>query len=251
MVRVFGQLFDDGRDGVLVIKPSTPFFGAERYERHFNVVGGNIELELSPTPAGVYYNVGFKDHGDLRDPIYTLKWRIPNNTKEINITPRQSESEPPTTSISGSDMGNELHIKRLATELADELKIKQELQLKLSDALAKAQELSDKIHRLEITTETSLAAKDSELALLRQTHVSEPKTVYVTIPVPPKPLQERIEFLEAEVKRLMNLNDTYYAFVLELNQLKLEKAQTVHLPQKVEEIPDTPRQRLIQKLMAK
>lgn len=251
MVRVYGRLFDDGRDGVLVIKPSKPFFGADRYERHYDVVGGEIELELSPTPAGVYYNVGFQNHGDLRDPIYTLKWRIPNNTKEIDITPRQGEPDTPSSSNTGSDMGNELHVKRLASELADEIKTNQELQQKLAEALSKVEELSDKVHRLEHATESALAVRDAELAILRGAQTPDPKTIYVNVPVPPEPLHERIQFLESEVKRLMDLNDTYYSSVLELNQLKLGRAQTVHLPQNVEEIPDTPRQRLIQKLTAK
>lgn len=251
MVRVYGQLFEDGRDGVLVIKPSKPFFGADRDERHYDVVNGRIEIDLSPTPTGIYYNVGFQRHGDLRDPVYTLKWRIPNNVSEIDIAPkpRSSESQPSTAPY--SEMGSTLHAKRLASELADEISNRKKLESQLDKALTEREELSSKVRRLELATEASLAVRDAELSRLREAQVPATQTVYVSVPVPPEPLQERIQFLEAEVKRLMELNDTYYASVLELNQLKLERAQTVHLPQNVEEIPDTPRQRLIQKLTAR
>ena len=58
MTRVYGKLFSDDRDGFLVIKPSRPFFGVGRDERHYEVKSGEIDLNLDPTPAGVHYQIG-------------------------------------------------------------------------------------------------------------------------------------------------------------------------------------------------
>jgi hypothetical protein len=250
MARVFGQLFDDGRDGVLVLKPSAHFFGADRDERHFDVINGSIDIELSPTPPGIYYNVGFQKHGDLRDPVYTLKWQVPRTATEIDISPKVA-ALPDSQSGSTPDTNSEVQIRRLAHELAAESNGRRSLEEKLSFAEQRVLELEEKIIRLEKATEVALSVRDAELAALRQAHMPETRTIYVDVPVPPKPLKERISFLEAEVTRLMALNDSYYTAVLELNQLKLERAQTINLPQNVEEVPDTPRQRLIQKLTAK
>ena len=77
------------------------------------------------------------------------------------------------------------------------------------------------------------------------------KTVIKKVFVPPQPLEDRIKFLEQEIRRLNDINDSYYESVLELHQLKLERAQSAHLPTYVEEMPGTPQQRLINKLRAK
>jgi hypothetical protein len=247
MTRVFGRIFEDGRCGVLGIKPSRPFFGADKYERHYPVINGEIDIELTPTPAGVYYNVGFKDDGDIRDTIFTLMWRIPN-TGEVNLTRSQ---DPKSIPDSGKDSLTAVSNRRLAGELAEALAEKLEIQAQLEQQKQIIDKLSTRIKGLEKSTEGALSARDKEIATLRQATEPIIKKVYERIPVPPKPLQERINFLEAENKRLTELNDIYYKSVLELHQLKLDRAQTASLPQTVEDIPDNPRARLIQKLRAK
>lgn len=249
MPRVFGQLFSDGRDGCLVTKPSQPFFGAERDETHFDVIDGSIDIELSTTPRGIYYNVGFKKHGDVRDTIYTLKWRIPSGVHELDISPKPAELSPQSKSTFETSF--EVIMRRMATEQAEQIQAKESLESELIHKTIESEELNKKLASLEKINSTALALRDEQIQAMRQTYVSEPTTIYVSVPVPPEPLKERINFLELELKRLIELNDTYYAAVLELNQVKLERAQTIRLPQTVEDIPDTIRQRLIQKLKAK
>jgi hypothetical protein len=247
MTRVHGRIFADQRDGVLVIKPSKPFFGVDKYERHYPVTAGEIDIELQPTPRGYYYNVGFKEEGDIRDTAFTLKWKVPA-TGEVDVTPGQDKPEEVTNP---SNALTEVSNRRLATELAEALAAKTDLEFQVEELQLTNQELKDKVYELERATEFALGVRDKELAELRTANAPVVKTVYQRVPVPPEPLKERISFLEAENQRLADLNDTYYKAVLELNQLKLDRAQTVHLPQTVEEIPDNPRQRLIQKLKAK
>jgi len=248
MTRVHGTLFSDGRDGILVIKPSKPFFGAPKYERHYSVVGGEIDIELTPTPRGVYYNVGFKEDGDLRDTPFTLQWRIPS-TGEIDITPGAQEDKP--IEASNKSGYTELSNRRLASDLAEALQCNQDLQDQLVQLKERNNLLAQRVTDIERSTEVALNIRDRELEELRETLAPKEKTVFLRVPVPPGPLQERITHLEAENQRLTALNDTYYKAVLELNQLKLDRAQTVHLPQTVEEIPDNLRARLIQKLRAR
>lgn len=248
MTRVHGRLFDDGRDGILVIKPSKPFFGADKYERHYPVTGGEIDIDLTPTPRGVFYNVGFKEEGDLRDTPFTLQWRIPS-TGEIDITPGAQETK--TGETSNKSSYTEISNRRLASELAEAMQRNQELQSQVKQLNERNALLTQRVSDIERSTEVALGIRDRELEELRESQAPKEKTVFLRVPVLPAPLQERITRLEAENQRLTALNDTYYKAVLELNQLKLDRAQTVHLPQTVEEIPDTPRARLIQKLRAK
>jgi hypothetical protein len=248
MTRVHGKLFADGRDGVLVVKPSKPFFGADKYERHYPVLQGEVDIELTPTPRGYYYNVGFKEEGDLRDTPFTLRWQIPASGS-VDITPgAQAEQAPPTSNKSSH---TEVSNRRLATDLAAAIEENTALQSELELLRAKNEDLLQRVRGIERATEVALNIRDRELDGLREASAPTEKTVTLRVPVLPQKLEERIKRLEAENTRLSALNDTYYKAVLELNQLKLERAQTVHLPQTVEEIPDTPRQRLIQKLRAK
>lgn len=247
MTRVHGRLFDDGRDGVLVIKPSKPFFGVDKYERHYPVSGGEIDINLMPTPRGFYYNVGFKEEGDLRDTPFTLQWRIPASG-EIDITPGAQDTK--AVSPSNKSSHTEISNRRLASDLAEALRRNEELQDRIDQLSERNDRLSQRVSDIERSTEVALGIRDRELEELRGAVVPKEKTVMLRVPVLPGPLQERIARLEAENQRLSALNDTYYKAVLELNQLKLDRAQTVHLPQTVEEIPDNPRARLIQKLRA-
>lgn len=246
MTRVHGTLFEDGRDGVLVVKPSKPFFGADKYERHYPVVEGQVDIDLMPTPPGYFYNIGFKEEGDVRDTAFTLMWKVPSKG-EVNLN---KASEPPQPTSSTKDSLTAVSNRRLSGELAKALAEKLDLQDELDRQRHINEQLSARIAGLEQATEGALSVRDKELAELRQAAAPIVKTVYQRVPVPSKPLQERISFLEAENKRLTELNDNYYESVLELHQLKLDRAQTANLPQTVEEIPDNPRARLIQKLRA-
>lgn len=246
MTRVHGTLFEDGRDGVLVVKPSKPFFGVDKYERHYPVVEGQVDIDLLPTPPGYFYNVGFKEEGDIRDTAFTLVWRVPRKG-EVNLN---KEPEHHLANDSPKDSLTAVSNRRLAGELAQALADNLNLEDELDRQKHINEQLNARIAGLEKATEGALSARDKELAELRQATAPVVKTVYQRVPVPSEPLQERISFLEAENKRLTELNDSYYQSVLELHQLKLDRAQTANLPQTVEEIPDNPRARLIQKLKA-
>mgnify|MGYP003345973070 FL=1 len=99
--------------------------------------------------------------------------------------------------------------------------------------------------------ETVLIQRDQHIAKLAEANTPEVRTVVKHVPVPPAPLEERINTLELENQRLRALNDNYYQSVLKLHQLKLERAQSGQLPDPVMEVPGTPQQRLINKLLAK
>jgi len=247
MVRVYGQLFEDGRDGRLAIKPSRPFFGIERDEVFYPIVAGKIDIELAPTPFGIYYNAAFIKEGDYRDPVYTQQWRVPP-TGEIDITPGAQNKKLPDSGSKGNHA--EVSNRLLTADLAAALQRNEELQIRINEMREQNDHLSQRVRDIERTAEVAMENRDRELEELRTAAAPPEKTVFLRVPVLPGPLQERISHLEAENQRLMNLNDTYYKSVLELNQLKLDRAQTVNLPQTVEEMPDSPRTRLIQKLRA-
>jgi len=86
MTHVYGLLFEDGRDGILCVKPSKPFFGVSRHERHYPITDGRIDIELQPTPAGQFYNIGFKENGDITQTDYTMRLKVPK-LKELDISP--------------------------------------------------------------------------------------------------------------------------------------------------------------------
>ena len=117
MTRVYGKLFSDERDGLLVVKPSQPFFGVTRDELHFDVTDGAIDLNLDPTPSGIHYLVAFKQRGDIRKTDFTLKWRIPDRP-EFDVTPGSANNSQPAESIPPVAMhrplrclGTRLHVR--------------------------------------------------------------------------------------------------------------------------------------------
>ena len=83
---------------------------------------------------------------------------------------------------------------------------------------------------------------------LQESEEPEIRTVYKSVPVPAAPLKQRITFLEGELERLNNVNNEYYQSVVELHQLKLDRAQSLPSPGPISSPEDTPRQRLINKL---
>jgi len=249
LTRVFGQLFKDERDGILAIQPSKPFFGCDRGERHYSVADGSIDIELLPTPRGVFYNVGFKAIGDTRRTDYTLRWTVPAKDEiNVGIKPENQEAE---QEAALPNVAYQVKLRRLASDLAKALeRIKsQEEEL----ALVKQQE--DNIRRTfeqhKRDVEVVLTKRDQHIAQLQSAHEPKVQTVIQEVPVPPKALQDRIDTLEREQLRLIALNDRYYQAFLELHQLKLEGAQSNKFPDPVKEIPGTAQQRLIHKLLAK
>lgn len=248
MTRVFGQLFEDERNGILAIQPSKPFFGSGRDERHYDVVNGAIDIDLPATPAGVNYLVGYKELGDSRRTHFTLRWSIPNYG-EVDISPKAKV--PDTNTKSSTSAFDRVQTRRLATELTDALSLVEKQERQLTEIKARQAELRNKFDQHKRDMEVALNVKDQYIAELSEQSEPQVKTVYQRIPVPPEPLQERIRTLEQENQRLKDLNADYYKSVLELHQLKLDRAQSAQFPDPITEVSGSPQQRLINKLLAR
>lgn len=248
MTRVFGLLFEDERDGILAIKPSRPFFGCQGDEQHVDVINGTIDCDLLPTPNGITYLVGFKGVGDTRRTSFTLRWRIANQT-EIDITPANSVNSKTTNSPSDQTVYERVQLKRIAGELNESLEDKQEITSQLEAAEARVQQLEEELQSFRRSTDIALRGRDATIAQLNEQNTPEIKTVYLEKPVPPKALHDRIKRLEQENQRLIELNAEYYKSVVDLHQLKLNRAQSLPSPGPIITPEDTPRQRLINKLI--
>lgn len=247
MTRVFGQLFPDGRDGTLAITASKPFLGAERDETHYPVVDGAIDIELLPTPRGIVYNVGFKRTGDTRRSIFTTRWVVPS-TGELDVTPTANK-QPQSSSM---PVFERVQTKRLADELQKAINAGDTKDKQFHELQAREQALRQELDQFKQTSEQLLNESHRQfLALEEKALQPEIKTIVKRVPVLPAPLEERIKRLEAENTRLTKLNDHYSELLLELNQLKLDRAQPEIIPEPVIEVPGTPQQRLFQKLQAK
>tara|TARA_Y100000022_G_scaffold199892_1_gene213542 strand:+ start:2146 stop:2898 length:753 start_codon:yes stop_codon:yes gene_type:complete len=248
MTRVFGLLFEDERDGILAIKPSKPFFGCQGDEQHIDVINGTIDCDLLPTPNGITYLVGFKGVGDTRRTSFTLRWRIPNQT-EIDITPAKSSSSEAAKASSGQSVYERVQLKRIAGELNESLEDKEEITSQLEAAEARVKQLEEELQSFRRSTDIALRGRDATIAQLNEQNTPEIKTVYLEKPVPPKALHDRIKRLEQENQRLIELNAEYYKSVVDLHQLKLNRAQSLPSPGPIITPEDTPRQRLINKLI--
>ncbi len=247
MTRVFGQLFADGRNGILAIKASKPFFGGSRDEQHYEVVGGSVDFDITATPRGVFYNVGFKDAGDTRATAFTLKWTIPP-TGSVDVGPKQGIEVSSSTEQAHSF--NQVQVKRLASELSSALDAAKSLELEIADTKQKEALLRQKFDQHKRDSALILSQRDQRISYLSMVQAPKVKTIYKDVPVAPKALEDRILHLEQQNQNLQKLNDTYYQAYLELYQLKLERAQSVPIPSTVTGIPGSPRQRLINKLLA-
>ncbi len=245
MTRVFGQLFDDKRNGVLALKASKAFFGSSRDEQHFEVVDGAVDFDIAATPRGVFYNVGFKDLGDTRATSFTLKWTVPP-TGSVNVGSEKAEPSTPAT----TPPVNGVQVKRLASELSTALELARTQEREIADIQQRESLLRQKFDQHKRDIEQVLVQRDQHIARLSIVQAPKIKTVYKEVPVAPKALEERIINLERENKRLQDLNDTYYQAYVELHQLKLERAQSAPVPNTVTGISGSPRQRLINKLLA-
>lgn len=249
MTRVHGLLFEDHRNGILAIQPSVPFFGCQRYEQHYDVVDGAVDFDLLPTPAGVFYNVGFKSLGDTRRTDFTLRWTIPNQSK-IDITPNAEQTANESTPAVRANVYERVQLKRVADELSETLEDNSELTTQLSQAEARVQQLEDELRAFKRSTTLVLSERDETIATLNEQTAPVVKTVYLDKPVPPAALYERIKRLEQENLRLIELNAEYYKSVVALYQLQLDKAR--NSPQALPvEVPNSPHQRLLRKLLGK
>ena len=245
MTKVTGKLFDDGRDGFLIVKPSKPFFGCSKHEKRFPISDGEVDVELTPTPPGIQYLVAFKEPGDFSRTDFTLRWRVPN-VQELDISPAKPkvQADPPS---SGS-ITEQVHVKRLATELANTLQRVAELEHQLGQNKLRFDDINSKFNTYKVASEKSLSFRDSAITDLKDSSEPEVHTVYTAVAIPPAPLKKRISFLEGELDRLIELNNKYYQSVVELHQLKLEGAQSLPSPGPISSPEDSPRQRLINKL---
>ena len=245
MTKVFGKLFEDGRDGFLIIKPSKPFFGCSKHEKRFSVTKGEIDFELTPTPPGIQYLVAFKEPGDFSRTEFTLKWRVPA-ANQLDISPAKPQPQDPAPSP--GSIGDQVQVKRLATELAATLKEVAELQQQLRQTQSRLNDVNSKFDTYKLSAEQSLSSRDAAITDLQVSSEPEVRTVYKSVPVPAAPLKQRISFLEDEVSRLNNINNEYYQSVVELHQLKLDRAQSLPSPGPISSPEDSPRQRLLNKL---
>lgn len=249
MTRVFGLLFEDGRDGILAIKPSKPFFGCQGDEQHFDVVNGAIDCNLLPTPNGISYLVGFKGVGDSRRTNYTLHWHIPNQP-EIDITPDSKKSTASTEEPQSVSVYERVQLKRITGELNESLEDKQVITSQLEAAEARVKQLEEELQSFKSSTDIALKGRDAIIAQLNEQNEPEIKTVYLEKPVPPAALYERIQRLEQENLRLIELNSEYYKSVVDLYQLQLSKARNT--PQSLPvEAQSSPQKRLLRKLLGK
>tara|TARA_B100000405_G_scaffold295845_1_gene250227 strand:- start:1708 stop:2457 length:750 start_codon:yes stop_codon:yes gene_type:complete len=249
MTRIYGKLFKDGREGILAIRPSQPFFGVARDERFYQVKDGEIDIELMPTPPGVLYFVGYKEQGDIRKTPYTLKWRIPD-TDSMDVTPG-AEPEKKDSKAGGSlSVYEKVQLKAVANELEEALESNTNLTVSLDEANTRIAELTNNLNEIKRSTEIAMSTRDQQIQQLSEQQEPIIKTVYESVPVPSEPLQERIETLERENKRLTDLNAEYYKSVVKLHEIQLDKARET--PQGASVSTDnSPQQRLLGKLFGR
>ena len=249
MTRIHGRLFDDGRDGILAVKPSAPFFGVSRDERFYPVTGGAIDIELLPTPPGVFYFVGYKDQGDVHQTAFTLRWRVPKSG-DMDVTPGATTEKQPASSIASATVFERVQLKRVSDNLSEALAANEGLNTQLASAQARIEKLEAEMRNYKMTTDGVLSKRDQTIAQLQETLVPEVQTVYVDRPVPPELLEERVKRLEQENIRLSEVNAEYYKSVVELHQLKLDRAHNTN-PVPVEDFGSSPQKKLLRKLLGK
>jgi len=247
VTRVHGKLFSDGRDGLLVVKPSKPFFGVSRDERHFEIIDGSIDLNLDPTPQGVHYLVAFKQKGDIRKTDFSLQWRVPD-CDEYDVTPGAKSSEKPSSGIATANVYERVQLRRTVTELSESLDKQARLESSLLDAQTRIVTLEARLRDYQAAAEEALISRDRTISQMAEQNAPEIQTVFVDRPVPPAPLKARIKRLEEENLRLKNLNADYYKSVVKLHQLQLDKARNTPPPVTVEQ-GNSPQQRLRRKLI--
>ena len=249
MTRIHGKLFNDGREGILAVRPSEPFFGVSRDERFYPIAEGAVDFELLPNPPGTFYFIGFKEQGDVRQTDFTLKWKVPK-TEEYDVTTGVAAKKEAAPAVSSPSVYERVQLKRVASELSETLQTSSELSSKLVDAERRIHQLEDELRAYKRTADLVLSDRDEVIAQLQENQEPVVKTVYIDKPVPPEALNERIKRLERENLRLLDLNAEYYKSVVELHQLQLDKAR--NSPQALPvEANNSPQKRLLRKLLGK
>lgn len=76
MARIVGNL-GISVNGLLHVKPSSPFVGVTASYRAFPVTDGLLDIELPPTPRGIVYFVDFQAEGVFEQPRPQERWAIP------------------------------------------------------------------------------------------------------------------------------------------------------------------------------
>ena len=221
MTRVYGQLFDDGRAGNLVIKPSKPFFGVARHEQIYSVTDGRIDLQLTPTPPGHFYLVGFKQKGDVRRTDFTLKWRI-LDVSEVDISSKKSEPKSkPLFNNQSKVLINSLLVK---TKELEATLIEKDRQISgLSASLSLSKRDNESLSKL-----LDQAIVSREQALKELADHTEPvlKTEIKYEPIADETLLERIALLEERLTAVVEQNNKLESTIAQLHQLQLKHGRS-------------------------
>ena len=249
MTRIKGKLFNDGRDGILAVKPSQPFFGVARDERFYQVSQGSIDIELLPTPPGVMYFVGYKEQGDTRQTPYTLKWRVPA-TDIFDVTSGAETKDSQQAPSSSASVYERVQLKAVASELEEAIESNTNLTVSLDEANNRIEELTADLVTLRQSSDHAMSTRDQQISQLAEQQTPKVRTVYRDVPVPPAALHERIKTLERENKRLTDLNAEYYKSVVKQYQLQLDKARETPQGNSVS-TDNSPQQRLLGKLFGR
>jgi len=221
VTRVYGQLFDDGRAGNLVIKPSKPFFGVARHEQIYSVTDGRIDLQLTPTPPGHFYLVGFKQKGDVRRTDFTLKWRI-LDVSEVDISSKKSEPKSkPLFNNQSKVLINSLLVK---TKELEATLIEKDRQISgLSASLSLSKRDNESLSKL-----LDQAIVSREQALKELADHTEPvlKTEIKYEPIADETLLERIALLEERLTAVVEQNNKLESTIAQLHQLQLKHGRS-------------------------
>ena len=185
----------------------------------------------------------------MHRPDFTLRWRV-RNTSEIDVTPAQSSTEKDVPQAPTA-RAESVQVKRLATELAASMQSVADLEQQLLLAQQQLREIESKFSAHRDAAAQALTERDRLIEEIQAEKDIEVRTVVKEVPVSPKRLEDRIKYLESELLRTQELNSEYYLSVLELHQLKLERAQSLPSIPQFSGLDDNPRSRLINKLLNK
>jgi uncharacterized protein YukE len=207
MPRIIGNI-GTPINGKLYVKPSAPFLGVEGGYRSYDVADGLIDIELAPTPRGVFYLVDFQAEGSFGNPSPQEKWVIPPEA-EIALDslrfPRQRRS-PQTITKDFS---------------ARELKLLRQEAVKLQQTVNELQQLLTQTQAEVATSNQKLESARAEVAALKtKLYLAECPTNTVVEKIVEVPIVERIsdqamarenQTLDAMVTELRAENDKLMA----------------------------------------
>jgi hypothetical protein len=201
MSRVVGNL-GTPINGKLYVKPSAPFLGVEGGYRSYDVADGLIDIELAPTPRGVFYLVDFQAEGSFGNPSPQEKWVIPPEA-EIALDslrfPRQRRS-PQTTATEVNNFS------------ARELKLLRQEAVKLQQTVNELQQLLTQTQAEVTTSNQKLESARAEVAALKtKLYLAESPTNTVVEKIVEVPIVERISD-----QAMARENQTLDAMVTEL-----------------------------------